>query len=730
MKRFIHLILLLTYVATYVNAADTLTTQSKIEEVTIYKQGAMVERTAHVKIPAGVSVIKIPMISHKLDQKSVQIGISNSDITLGKVDVIMEVTNKDSFVKANKKLVDRTTVIRDSLQILTSFKNTLKSETRIITSNDNIGGKKGFNAEQLSGIASFMRKDLNEIADNALKYDRLYDDLTREYRLSRQNLQLLDERALKPKASILISLSSPTSSETNITISYIIKDAQWKPFYELHVFEKTATMKIDKKIFVSQKSQEDWNEIKMTVTKSNPTKNNKKPELTRYTLPYQVLTSHNNQTTKVSENNMVKVFGVVRDEKGSLQGTHVSVGNISTETDASGFYEILAPAYSTIVFSHSGHSSIQRKTTNENVNMININLAEDASKIYAEKNYEIEEEAAETDITDIIGLKGSVDNALKGRVSGVQASASSGQPGAESSVRIRGTSTLTGNSQTLYVVDGMPIEGGKQSAESNPLASINPADIVSMEVLKDASATAIYGSRAANGVILITTKKGAKIGSDLYNSVFSNLEDYTETSAGLNSVPSDGAEHEAALQQEEISVHYTYYAAPKITPNVYMLAEIPRWKDFHFLPGKLRVFTDNTYTGESYWDPKEIEDTLHFSLGVDKNVGIERQLQVTKQKKNLFNTKDKIRREWLITVKNNKEVNIDITVEDQIPVAQNDAVKVNLIDNGGASLNESEGKLTWKLKLAPGEKKEIKFIYEVTIKDSSVYDKLITDENL
>ena len=723
MKRFIHLILLLAFAASYANAADTLTTQSKIEEVTIYKQGAMVERTAHVKIPAGVSIIKIPMISHKLDQKSVQVGISNSDITLGKVDVIMEVTNKDSFVKANKKLVDRISVVRDSIQILTSLKSTLKNEKRIVISNDNIGGKKGFSAEQLSGIASFMRKDLNEIADNTLKYDRLYDDLTREYRISRQQLQLLDERALKPKAAILLSLTSPTSSETNITISYIIKDAQWKPFYELHVFEKTATMNINKKIFVSQKSQEDWNEIKMTVTKSNPTKNNKKPELTRYTLPHQIVTSKNTQTTKVSENNMVKVFGVVRDEKGSLQGTHVSVGNISTETDASGFYEILAPAYSTIVFSHSGHSSIQRKTTNENVNMININLAEDASKIYAEKNYEIEEEAAETDITDIIGLKGSVDNALKGRVSGVQVSASSGQPGADSRVRIRGTSTLTGENQPLYVINGMPVSGDE-------FLNIDQKDIESMEVLKDASASGIYGSRAANGVVIITTKKGAKTGSDLYNSVFSNLEDYTETSAGLNSIPSDGAEHEAALQQEEISVHYTYYAAPKITPNVYMLAEIPHWKDFQFLPGKLRVFSDNTYTGESYWTPKDIEDTLHFSLGVDKNVGIERQLQVTKQKKNLFNTRDKIKREWLITVKNNKEVTIDITVEDQIPVAQSDAVKVNLIDNGGATLNESDGKLTWKLKLAPGEKKEIKFIYEVIIKDSSVYDSLITDENL
>ncbi|MEE0996348.1 MAG: TonB-dependent receptor [Paludibacteraceae bacterium] len=103
----------------------------------------------------------------------------------------------------------------------------------------------------------------------------------------------------------------------------------------------------------------------------------------------------------------------------------------------------------------------------------------------------------------------SIDAALQGRVAGVSVTSSSGQPGAAASVRIRGTSSLSGSNDPLYVVDGMPIGGGTdKSASSNPLASINPADIVSMEILKDASATAIYGSRASNGVIMITTRKG------------------------------------------------------------------------------------------------------------------------------------------------------------------------------------------------------------------------------
>ena len=108
----------------------------------------------------------------------------------------------------------------------------------------------------------------------------------------------------------------------------------------------------------------------------------------------------------------------------------------------------------------------------------------------------------------------SVDRALQGAVPGVQVTPTSGQPGGGVSIRIRGGSSIQGGNEPLYVVDGYPIynnsstAGSITGAEVNPLSSINPSDIESIDVLKDASATAIYGSRGANGVIIITTKRG------------------------------------------------------------------------------------------------------------------------------------------------------------------------------------------------------------------------------
>ncbi len=105
----------------------------------------------------------------------------------------------------------------------------------------------------------------------------------------------------------------------------------------------------------------------------------------------------------------------------------------------------------------------------------------------------------------------SIEKMLTGKVAGVQVTAASGQPGAASQIRIRGISSINAGTEPLYVIDGVPVMSGDQSYftnTGNALASLNPNDVESMTILKDAAASSIYGSRAANGVILITTKSG------------------------------------------------------------------------------------------------------------------------------------------------------------------------------------------------------------------------------
>ena len=105
-----------------------------------------------------------------------------------------------------------------------------------------------------------------------------------------------------------------------------------------------------------------------------------------------------------------------------------------------------------------------------------------------------------------------ISNALEGKAPGVQVITNSGTPGAGASVRIRGTNSITANSEPLYVIDGIPAAQGTRSTDPtfNPLNTIDASEIESIDILKDASATAIYGARGANGVVLVTTKRGRR----------------------------------------------------------------------------------------------------------------------------------------------------------------------------------------------------------------------------
>ena len=108
------------------------------------------------------------------------------------------------------------------------------------------------------------------------------------------------------------------------------------------------------------------------------------------------------------------------------------------------------------------------------------------------------------------GLTTTATDMINGKIAGVNITTDGGAPGSGASIRIRGGSSLSASNNPLIVIDGLPIDNDGIKGVSNPLSTINPNDIATFTVLKDASATAIYGSRASNGVILITTKKGEK----------------------------------------------------------------------------------------------------------------------------------------------------------------------------------------------------------------------------
>ena len=204
------------------------------------------------------------------------------------------------------------------------------------------------------------------------------------------------------------------------------------------------------------------------------------------------------------------VSGIVKDERGEpVIGANVVVKGTTngTVTDMNGRYNLSVPEGSTLQISYIGYNTQEVKVGSGNV--VNVSLREDSEALdevvvigYGTvKKSDLTGAVGSVQMKDVsqVGIT-SADRALQGQIAGVQVNARTGQPGESMMIRVRGSNSLAGGNEPLYVIDGMPVE--KMNSD------INPEDILSMEVLKDASSTAIYGSRGANGVVMITTKRG------------------------------------------------------------------------------------------------------------------------------------------------------------------------------------------------------------------------------
>lgn len=216
------------------------------------------------------------------------------------------------------------------------------------------------------------------------------------------------------------------------------------------------------------------------------------------------------------------ITGKVTDTKdgAGVAGVTVSVKGTTkgSSTTADGSFSVSVPASATtLVFSSVGYTtqevSIEGKTT-VNVSLVvnNAALGEIVVVAYGTRR-KTDLTGAVTSVTSKDFQKGNINSSeqlLVGKVAGLQITTGGGSAGGGSTIRIRGGASLNASNDPLIVIDGVPVEGNGLPGSANLLNTINPNDIESISVLKDASATALYGSRASNGVLIITTKKGAK----------------------------------------------------------------------------------------------------------------------------------------------------------------------------------------------------------------------------
>jgi uncharacterized protein (TIGR02231 family) len=176
-------------------------------------------------------------------------------------------------------------------------------------------------------------------------------------------------------------------------------------------------------------------------------------------------------------------------------------------------------------------------------------------------------------------------------------------------------------------------------------------------------------------------------------------------------VPADGQYYDVEMQRETLKATYDYFCAPKLDGDAFLRAKVTDWMQYSLLPGESNIYFRGTYVGKAYIDPAMANDTLDLSLGRDKSISVDRKMLSDFCKTSSLGGNTRTTKAFEISITNTKKVPVTFTLEDQIPLSQNEDITVELEESSGAVVDAATGKLTWSLTLAPGEtvKKQLRF---------------------
>jgi hypothetical protein len=594
---------------------------SEIKNVTVYQQGAQIAREGTAMIPKGKSTLIFQGLPAKITPSSIQVSATNN-VMIVSVTQNIDYLNKTSTDKSLTDLYKRQLSLTDSIKVLNNLKAVYAQEKSMILANSSISGDNGVNINDLEQAAIFFRKRLTEIENATHKMDNTISDLKEVlYKISKQLLELNSKKDL-PTSQIKVVVSSEIETKSLLKLNYFIPDASWTPAYDIRISETNRPLDFFYKAKVTQNTDENWGNVKLTLSTGNPSLSNNKPELTAYYLTFDNY-YRNISPAIIADNQPLKgvVSGRITDaETGEpLIGTNVVVKGTTkgVVADVNGNYKIELPqGNNTLDFSFIGYLSQEVV-----VNSATLNVSMKADQV-----------ALDEVVVVAYGLGGDESpSALSGRVAGVS---------------------------VVKKKEQIPM-----AIEKRQLTTEFQIDIP-------------------------------------------------------YSIPSDNQPYDVNMVEYEIDASYEYYAVPKLSNNAFLIAKIPNWINYNLLSGTTYIFFKGIYQGESFIDLDTASDTLSISVGRDKDLVISRDIQKDFASKGIVGTSKKEQKSWTISIKNNKAIPVNISVEDQYPVSKVDDIKVDLIEYTGAKKDESTGKLTWNLLINPAEKKTLDLRYSVRYPNS------------
>lgn len=599
---------------------------ASINKVTVFTNGAQVERSKSVVLVPGEQVVTFTGFSPYMDKKSLQVKAKGHLTILG---VSERTAHPDSAAQIKKlhAAEDEVKAVERRIQQTKDEQEVLAAQLELVKTNCSVAGRTvATPLANIKELNAYYAQQVLSVKKRSQELEEQLQNLNDELKRKQDTCDSIAKLKLKSVTEIDVKVDAKQAGRADFDITYYVKNAGWFPSYDIRSNSTKEPLQLSYKANIYQNTREEWKNVPVTLSSANPNRSNIAPQLKTYWLDYGLSAPAYNIDSDGS--NVVSGKIVSADDGDPMIGATVTVKgtNLGTVSDIDGNYSIVLPQNNRqLTFSYIGYLS-QTRTVDPG-STLNIRLQED--------------QAALQEVV-VVGY---------------------------------GTSRKGRRSKSKGEV--------LKAKESIPAI----ADVAVEEEMDESEVIAVNHQQAQFG--------------------------YEFDIKQLLTLPDGGKTTTTEISRHQLPATYEYRGIPKIDKESFLVADATDWQKLNLMEGEANVYFDNSFVGKSILDPNVSSDTLHFSMGRDQSIRVQRIKVSESSTRRFFGSNQEQTMKWRISVKNNRQESVNFTVFDQAPISRNTSIEVNMEELSDGQFDKQTGIIKWPLQLQPGEQRELVLQYKV-----------------
>ena len=599
---------------------------ASINKVTVFTNGAQVERSKSVVLVPGEQVVTFTGFSPYMDKKSLLVKAKGHLTILG---VSERTAHPDSAaqVKKLRAAEDDVKAVERRIQQTKDEQEMLTAQLDLVKTNCSVAGRTvATPLANIKELNAYYAQQVLSVKKRSQELEEQLQNLNEELKRRQDTCDSIAKLKLKSVTEIDVKVDAKQAGRAVFDITYYVKNAGWFPSYDVRSNSINEPLQLSYKANIYQNTKEEWKNVPVTLSSANPNRSNVAPQLKTYWLDYGLSAPTYNIDNDGS--NVVSGKIVSADDGDPMIGATVIVKgtNLGTVSDIDGNYSIVLPQNSRkLTFSYVGY--VSQTHTVEPGSTLNIRLKEDQASLQ----------------------------------------------------------------EVVVVGYGVSKKGRRSNSKGEVLKA--------KERIPEAAGVAVEEELNESEVIAVNQQQ-AQFG-------------YEFDIKQLLTLPDGGKTTTTEIARHQLPASYEYRGIPKIDKESFLVADATDWQKLNLMEGEANVYFDNSFVGKSILDPNVSSDTLHFSMGRDQSIRVQRTKVSESSTRRFFGSNQEQTLKWRITVKNNRQESVNITVFDQTPISRNTSIEVIMEELSDGQFDKKTGIIKWPLQLKPGEQRDLILQYKV-----------------